>query len=132
MIRRNRISIKTIEHSLQRYNCLDDWRILYNEDLDVIVSNTGLLEYNALILIHGLIEAVLCNIHGITTEQVDKWDLKCKDDDPGMNPKAPYHSEHMDAIAIEKIVCCMFGLDWKQYEDHLEKLCKTYKKGKRK
>ena len=61
-----------------RVSALTDWR------------------HSALIAVHELVEALLCKAHGVTTEAVDTWDMGPGHelDEPGDDPRAPYHREH--------------------------------------
>ena len=107
------LKIKTIPHKKQRYDCLDDWT--FNKGgLEMTISETGKLEYDVLLTIHGLFEAVRCKQRGICEEDVAKFDRKSKDGDPGNNPKAPYHEMHMEAEALERIVARMFNVSFQE------------------
>jgi hypothetical protein len=120
------IKIDTIPHNSQRDNTLDDW-IIKGKILNIPVSNLGKIEYNALLIIHGLIEAVLCAQRGISEKSVREFDLKSKLDDPGQDPKAPYHKEHLEGNRFERLVARSFGIDWKDYEAKQLKVCKIWR-----
>jgi len=78
-----------------------------------------------LVAIHEVIEAWLCKKAGITAEQVDEFDMnyakqpdfdlrtECKE--PGDDPRAPYHVQHLIAQSIEMMLCAQLGIKW---EDH--------------
>jgi len=72
---------------------------------------------DALALIHHeLNEAWNCASTGISYEDIDKFDLAHHEtEDPGLLKCAPYHSQHMDAEQIERLICHQNGRDW---EDH--------------
>jgi hypothetical protein len=125
--KKSSILIVDCPHDNQQYNTLDDWQFT-DRGLTITVSDTGDLRYNALLVIHGLVEALLCKAHGITTEEVDAYDLKSKDDDPGLNPKAPYHDEHMTALKIEYDLAARLGVDKKKYDKVQENLCNNWRK----
>lgn len=42
--------------------------------------------------------------------------------EPGDEPNAPYHKQHVFATEIEKAVAKELGVDWKEYSDYVNKL----------
>jgi len=63
----------------------------------------------ALVAAHEMIEAYLALHAGVTQEAVDKFDGAYEaqrkpgdDSEPGDDPKAPYHREHVFATKIER------------------------------
>ena len=72
------------------------------------------------VAMHEIIEKALCDRAGITCEQVDLFDLQCHDYDPGCNPAAPYHHQHMAALKVERAVCKALGLSWKQHYANMD------------
>jgi hypothetical protein len=102
----------------------DQWGDWYN-DKDVLhidgIKAEGL--YSLPIVIHELVEAVLCHDKGISVEDVDKFDNSYPGGGniAGDDKKAPYHKEHKTATKIEKYVCRQIGLKWKEYDEVLEK-----------
>jgi hypothetical protein len=122
------IHIKTIPHSCQRYNTAGDF---YMKDgiLYIMVSETGVFFFNALIAIHEFVEYLLCRYAGITIEQIDCFDIafekkrkKGNLDEPGDDPKCIYKRQHLLATGIEKIVASCLGVCWKSYNDRLDSL----------
>jgi hypothetical protein len=89
-----------------RISALPDWR------------------YSMLIAIHELVEALLCKAHGVTAEAVDAWDMgPGKElDEPGNDPRAPYHHEHDFAGCVERLLAHELGVDWAAYEDAVDVL----------
>ncbi len=126
------ISIEVIEPEKQRYPTAGDWqwdsdpehpRPQWREHLSIRISDTGSYEYNFLLVLHELIEAVLCHRDSISQELVDAWDKQHPTmDEPGDHPNAPYHRQHNKAMAIERMACELFGLDWQAYESRLEEM----------
>lgn len=107
------ITIDFISSKQQRYNTVGDWLFDGFGNLHIKVTESGDIMRDLPIAIHELIEAVLCNVNGITQDQVDQWDLKDwnliewitrqrKYDEPGDHPDAPYHKEHIVATYIEQ------------------------------
>lgn len=117
-----RIIIDVIPHSAQRYGTLGDW-LPSGDDLLIRVSETGDARMNVLIALHELVEAELCTQRGIAEPDVLAFDLAhLDDDDPGSNPNAPYHREHMFAEQLERLFCDEMGIAWADYEATLEKV----------
>lgn len=79
--------------------------------------------YEALVLIHELIEMFLTRHHGIKWEWIDAFDMAHPElDDPGADPRAPYHREHLAATRIEKLLALLLGVKWSEYEAAFNKL----------
>lgn len=127
-----RITIEVINHQDQRYNTCGDWQFDEEGNLTIRVSNmpkTG-WKGSAAIAIHELVEALLCRDRGITTEDVDKFDLgfdpNKHDYEPGDDTSCPCKREHCTATGIERILINEFRLDWLPYEDELIEMTEAY------
>src|SRR5438132_11206958 len=115
------IRIDTIAENECRYRTVGDWRIDENGDIAIQVVAMGDERYELLIAIHEMIEATLCKRDGVTTKQVDQYDLTHQnDDDPGLNHEAPYHDQHMVAFAVEILMAKVLGVDWVEYNETLD------------
>jgi len=126
-----RITIAIIDHKHQRYETVGDWKWHpeWNDILEVFVSDLGDKKMNACIVIHELIEALLCRFNDpeITTEMVDEWDIDFlktfpKEPEPGDCPDAPYHSQHKFASEIERAFAEKLGIVWNDYERRIKEL----------
>lgn len=117
-----KIVIETIPHSQQRYPTVGDW--LYGEDhLHIYVSEMHDWRREALVGVHELIEALLCNMRGIPEPAVKAFDEAHPDaSDPGSLPDAPYHREHMCAEGIEFLLAMELGVNWQEYGAAVEAL----------
>ncbi len=62
-----------------------------------------------------MVEAYLCQKHGVTDEDVTAWDKAHPDVEPGDLPGAPYYEQHMFATKIEKLMAKRLGVKWKDY-----------------
>lgn len=129
------IKVKIIPHKDQRYETCGDW---YEESgtFIITVSDTKKLEYNALIAIHEIIEAMLCKNAGISERVVTNFDKdfeqirvlnqlnsdKIDTSEPGDDPKAPYRKQHLIATGIEKILAAEMSIDWQEYEKTVNNL----------
>lgn len=124
------ISIKKISHRAQRYNTVGDY-FMKGKVLHFKVSDMGNPDFEMACLLHELVERHLCQKAGVTDKEIDAWDLKCKDNEPGLNRKAPYHKQHMVADAIERLFIQLCGADWREYEKRVDKLSDLYEKGEK-
>ena len=77
-----------------------------------------------MVAVHGLVEALLCKAHRVTTEAVDAWDMGPGKEleEPGDDPRAPYHREHEFASCVERLLAHEFDIEWNGYEDPLDAL----------
>lgn len=131
-----KIIIETIPHSKQRYDTVGDWEFFKESQplgddkeeivLQVHVSDMGNTSYEALVGVHEVVEALLCQKRGITEKQVSEFDKTFEeartqypvifgDNEPGDHPKAPYHNEHEFASRMEHSLSMELGVDWQEY-----------------
>lgn len=107
-------------HCDMRYPTVGDWQEKSGW-ITISVADMNDRNMNLLILIHELVEKVLCDHRGVTEEAVDEWDMAhLYDDDPGMNILSPYYKEHLVASAIEMFLAKELDVDWRTYEDRVE------------
>lgn len=127
------VSVKVIDHSLQRYDTIGDW--IYNPDnetLFITISKLGDWRYEMLVALHEQVEAMLCIERGIEEAEVTKFDLMyerereqllhCDSDEPGDDPRAPYKAEHFFATSVERLMAKELNVDWVAYETAVFKL----------
>ena len=116
-----------------RYKSIDDWTDP-SDTPDGLVFSTqtadmGNMDYNFLILIHALVEQYLCHKHKIKDEVVTKFDMDHSQlDNPGENPKAPYHKEHLIANDVEAMLSVALKVDWTKYEEAIDKTLAKFPK----
>lgn len=109
----------------QRYPTVGDWQIHDDDDwplLEITVTEQPDQLMSWPIVIHELAEALLCHAEGITTKQVDDWDIHGGGKghpDPGALPDAPYFVEHMQACKLEELMVEYLDLDPEAYADAL-------------
>lgn len=111
------IRIRFIPQAEQRYDTCGNW--LYEGDgLTILISQMPDERYQQLVAVHELVEALMCNVDGVTQEQVDAFDMgPGKDlDEPGYSPDAPYREQHAWASAIEKMLAIGMHVDWDIYD----------------
>jgi hypothetical protein len=124
-----KITIETIAHEQQRYPTCGDWTFDAAGNLTIKVSQLSDPRFEALIAIHELTEAVMCQHAGVTQEMVDLFDKAFErdrhpdnDDEPGDHPDAPYRRQHGIASGIESILAAEMGVVWGQYEKEVNAL----------
>lgn len=104
--------IEFIPHQDQRYSTCGDWQFS-GDGLTVRVSDTGSRASNFLVAIHELVEAFLCESTGVSEGSVDEFDMSHPElEEPGESPLAPYHSQHVTAEIVERIVAQAAGVRW--------------------
>lgn len=124
-----KIVIETIEHSRQRYATTGDYWQDPDGTLQVRVSNIGPDDgrMQFLVALHELIEMVICAHRGIAEPDIIAFDMAVPDDspyadDPGHDPRAPYHEEHVFAECIERLVAQQLDVNWQTYERRCDAL----------
>jgi hypothetical protein len=127
-----RIEIRTIPHSQQRYETCGDWFYGADASWQFRISDLGNWRIELAIAVHELVECALCRYAGISVLEIDDFDMayeaqRAPDnyDEPGDDPKAPYHKQHCVATGIERIVVCMLGLAWKDYDSKINSLSQS-------
>ena len=115
-----KIVIETVDH--QRYPTAGDWQ-LKPDGLHIFVSQMSDQRYEFLVGMHEAIEAYLCKQAGVSQAAVDKFDEAFErrrkpgnDSEPGDDPKAPYHNEHMFASKVERMLATELGVNWSTYD----------------
>ena len=118
------IQMNVIPHQQQRYDTAGDWRLDVEKDTLVInISFLGDWKMEACLGIHELIEAIRCMADRVDQNLVDQWDLNFKGKgEPGDDPAAPYHRQHVQASIVERTLARQLGVDWQRYEQKLEEL----------
>jgi hypothetical protein len=113
-----KVEVLLVPQKDQRYPTLGDW--LWKGKRLTIRLSREIAEkdprYGMLLLTHELIEALLCQMAGISTRQVDKFDIAFTGDgEPGDDPAAPYHREHRWAEGAERALAKELGVKWRNY-----------------
>lgn len=127
------ISIAKVPHSQQRYNTVGDWYYDSDGNLFIIVSTIDHPksdDMEACVIVHELVEALLCEMCGIGQAQVDEFDLGigASLDEPGDDPRAPYHRCHVQASIFERQLALALNVNWQEYERELDRLSMSYPK----
>ena len=111
----HKIIMEVIPHSEQRYDTLGDYWTDPDGTWQFRVSDLGDWRYNFSVLLHEFVEFGIMQHKGISEEEVLKFDLAVEDDsefasDPGFDPKAPYHQEHVFADCVERLIAPKLGM----------------------
>jgi len=99
------------------YNTYDDYYI--KDDtlvFDIVGSQNDV--YTRIMLVHALVEQILSEAKGISSEAITAFDLSHNDcREPGEHPDSPYKMAHLIAKGIEMLLCANLGIDWREYEN---------------
>lgn len=121
--------IRTIPHRQQRYNTVGDYQTSDNGNVYFTISEMANWRYEFLVALHEQIEKMLCFHRDISEARIDAFDIRYEENrkegdlsEPGDDPSAPYHNEHMLATIIEKLVANELGVDWDEYDKTVSSL----------
>lgn len=116
-----RVIIETIPHGSQRYDTCGDWTIDSEGNIAIRVSKMGDWRFEAAVVVHELVEALLCRNDGVDPERVDHFDIEFRGEgEPGDAQDAPYARQHCFATSVERMMIAAFGLSWASYEAAVE------------
>ena len=123
------IRADSIPHVDQRYPTVGDWQTRPSfpgsttDILQIRVSRMPNSIHEYPLIIHELVEALLCHAQGISDVAVDGWDFAHRDDlDPGSDPRCPYHAQHTAATDLEYRMAEHLGLSAEEYNSALQHL----------
>lgn len=125
-----------IPHVEQRYDTAGDYwwestdpAALGVDTLQIRISQLPDPRMEHAVLIHELVEALICKWCGIEEEEISAFDEAYEStrsegnvEEPGDSPNSPYHLAHGFATAAERIYCAAVGLNWKIYTDAVNAL----------
>lgn len=108
------------------------------EPLKIIVARMENPDYEFLIALHEMIEAYLIKRRGLNLKKIDEWEERFEREvQEGKRPKnaiaekqkdCPYRKEHEIAIKIEKTLAKYLKVNWKKYEEAMDKILEEYEK----
>ena len=103
-----------------------DWWFDENEDLQVRIAKMSNPAYEKGLAIHEMVEALHCQLQGITVKQVDEFDTQFEKEYPenhgieaGDAPNCPYAKPHSLATAPERVYIAEAGVCWSDYDIEL-------------
>lgn len=114
----------TVPHSSQQYDTVGNYWD-FNNVWHVRISKCNDWRYEALVLIHELVEMILTQNNGVNWKEIDDFDTRGVgqfSNDPGAIPEAPYHKEHMLAQQVEQLMAYWMGINWDEYNNTLDTL----------
>ncbi len=121
-----------IAHEDQAYNTVGNWQCSTDGSCHITVSKMSDPRYEILVAIHELIEATLCAERGIKQSVVDEFDKLFEAEreagkhppeaEPGDDPRAPYHHQHLFATSIETALAFEMGVNWEAYDREVSAL----------
>lgn len=125
----DRVFFKKVKPIEMRYDTIRDWIIDVEDDASVtlILLFVDLVDprYNYLLCQHELIEAQICRFQDVTSKEVDDFDVMFERErdpfdytnEPGDDPRAPYHMAHVTAETVERVIALRLGVVWGCYMD---------------
>ncbi len=102
------IYLKEIKHKDQEYDTIGNYRELKEVYLIEVSKQKGYCETDEElqgVIVHELVEMLLCVKRGIKIKDITDWDIAHEDDErePGEIKGSPYFKEHAFANKIEKL-----------------------------
>jgi hypothetical protein len=129
-----KINIETIPHNFHRYPTLGDYWIDHDGVMQVRVSKMGDEMYEAMVIIHELVEFFLLRHRGVQEPDIMKYDIAFEkrielgeagdNEEPGFAKDCPYRQEHTLAQGVEMIMCAAAGMSWSDYDKAVYSLFK--------
>ncbi len=115
-----------VTKGLQRNEGVGDYFENGDSSWTILATEMPNPRHSDLILSHEFIEVLLIRAAGIPEPIINAFDAYFEekrkagqvgpDDEPGDDPTAPYHKEHVLATKIERILCEEgFNLPWEEY-----------------
>lgn len=123
-----RIVIDVIPHDHQRYETVGDYFFI-NDVLHIKVSEMRDNRFELLVALHELVEVLQTEHAGVAEPDIAAFDMRFEEaraegnlDEPGDDPQAPYKKQHCVATAVERLMCALLDVDWKEYERTVNEL----------
>ena len=117
-----KIIVEFIEQKDQRYPTVGD----YFDTDDAIhfkITRMSTQMFSVAILLHEIHEYFRLAEDGISVEEIDKFDIDHPElEEPGDDPRAPYHKQHLESSVIERASIAMSGRLWSEYEKEIDSL----------
>lgn len=112
-----KITIESIPQARMRDpRSVGDYYRTADGHLYIFVSDLADERHTLLVALHEMVEEAVTRHRGIAEPDILAFDLAHPElDDPGMDPRAPYHREHLLATGVEMIVAGELEVDWTAY-----------------
>lgn len=115
-----KIEAKAIAHSEHRYPTLGDYWTDADGTEQVRTTSFPDWRHEFLILLHEMVETMLCRHRGIKEPDIKVFDeafeASGKQGEPGDERDAPYYAEHQFAQAMEMMMAQALDVNWREYE----------------
>ncbi len=129
-VRDMRINIETVAHADQRYPTVGDYWDDTEGVVQVRVSAMKDWRYEALVVVHELVEMFLTKARDISEHEISDFDIKFERSradglvtgEPGDHINAPYRREHFFATNLERLLSAELGVDWFEYDQVVDAL----------
>lgn len=116
---------------LRSHPDIGDWIVNADNSPAVIcAADTGNDISNAGILIHEIVESMLCWLRGVKEEDVTRFDkmwfeeqergLHPENAEPGYDSRCPYLKEHFAATNAERYFVEQCGMMWSKHEENCQ------------
>ena len=116
------LQITTLPLQAMRYRTVGDWLPEVCGVRQIFIAAMP-DDYALMVAFHEMMEAHLCQKHGVPAHLVDAWDLTHLDsDDPGALEGCPYFAEHHAATTVERSAARVLNVNWARYDACLTKL----------
>lgn len=123
-----KIVIEFIPGKTQRYPTVGDYWIDDDGNWQIRVSQMRDKRSEIAVALHELFEMGSVMHVGIPIEKIDEFDIKFEveresgehpvDSEPGDDPLAPYHRDHVNAEVAERIYCAHNELTWAEHSEN--------------
>lgn len=125
-----KINVETIPHTEQRYPTVGDYWDDPDAVVQVRVSAMKDWRYEALVVIHEMIEMFLTKHRQIAEQDISDFDIRFERSreeglvtgEPGDHVNAPYRREHFFATNLERLLAAELDVDWFEYDRDVEAL----------
>ena len=121
--------IQTIPYESQRYQTCGDYYKTEDGKTHFKINDMGNEDYEFLVSIHEQIEEHLTRRRGLTEPEILAFDLAWEKEnhspgeEPGHDPRAPYHAEHVLSENVERLIAHAMGIPWPIYEEAVNDSC---------
>jgi hypothetical protein len=125
-----KISIRTVPIESMRNGQVGDYFLGPDEWLMIQVADLGDWRKELAVAHHEMYEFGMVLEQGIPIQEIDLYDLKYSGeyDEPGMDPKCPYHIPHVKATKSEYEFLKDLNVETAEYENTINNLFKKEEK----
>lgn len=111
-----KIIIESVPYDRMRYSTCGDYWTDADGTRHIVVAKLGNEQMEVAVALHELVEMFATESGGISEADILSFDTTHPElDDPGRDPRAPYHRDHVFAEAVERLFCERIGLNWDDY-----------------